>query len=175
MIWESSHWKEPLLKSATWLRRVRFSENTSERTIVKIEKEIFIGFYSIRKLLETVKVTDSTKRKKYELEWNPNIEKPNHLNWHKIDRLYNLSQRNTENRDIGFICNLFIHSYVFILSGEDKLDGIYVTSDKFKNKKLYFVSLDNILSIYRLVGHDYPSSSVFTKNLETGEFEGQVW
>jgi len=175
MIWESSHWKEPLLKSASWLRRVRFGENTQERTFVKIEKEIFIGFYSIRKLLETVKVTDATKSKKYELEWFPNIEKPNHLNWHKIDRLYNLNQRNKENRDIGFICNLFIHSYVFIISGEDKLDGVYVTSDNFKNKKVYFVSLDNILSIYRLVGRNYPSGSEFIKNSETGEFEGRVW
>ena len=175
MIWESSHWKEPLLKSASWLRSVRLSENTQERTFVRIEKEIFIGFYSIRKLLETVKVTDDTKSMKYELEWSPSVGKTNHLNWHNIERLYKLEQRNKENRDIGFICNLFMHSYVFMVHGESRLEGVYVTSDNLKNKKLYFVSLDNILSIYRLVGRDYPSKSEFIMNPITGEYEGKVW
>jgi hypothetical protein len=175
MIWESSHWKEPLLKSATWLRKIRFGENTQERTYVKIEKELFIGFYSIRKLLETVKITDATKNKKYEIEWYKNTEKVNHLNWHKIDKLYNLNKKNKECRDIGFICNLIIHSYVFIISGDDTFSGVYVSSDSMKNKKLYFISIENILSIFRLVGRDYPSSSAFIKNSETGEYEGSVW
>lgn len=175
MIWESSHWKEPLLKSATWLRKIRFGENTQERTYVKIEKEIFIGFYSIRKLLETVKITDATKNKKYEIEWYPNIKQVNYINWHKIDELYDLNKRNKEYRDIRYICNLFIHSYVFIISEEENLNGIYVSSDSIKNKKIYFISIENILSIYRLVGRDYPSGSAFSRNSETGEREGNIW
>ena len=163
MIWESSYWKEPLLKSALWLEKINLSENTQEHIFVRIEKELFIGFYSIRKLLETVKLTDATKSKKYELEWNPNIEEPNHFNWHNIDRLYNLNQSSKESRDIGFICNLFIHSYVFIISGQNKLDGVYISTDKLKEEKVYFVSLENILSIYRLVGRDYSSAAEYIK------------
>ena len=175
MIWESVYWKEPLLKSAAWLRSVRLSGATQERTLVKIEKEIFIGFYSIRKLLETLKVTDSTKNKKFELEWFQNSKKPNYLNWYHIERFYDLTKSNKESRDIGYICNLFIHSYVFLISGEGKIYGSYVSTDKLKNKKLYFVSLNNILSIFRLVGRDYPSSSQFVKKPETCEFKGKVW
>ena len=68
-----------------------------------------------------------------------------------------------------------MHSYVFMVHGESRLEGVYVTSDNLKNKKLYFVSLDNILSIYRLVGRDYPSKSEFIMNPITGKYEGKVW
>ena len=60
MIWESSYWKEPLLKSATWLRKIRLSENTQERTFVRIEKELFIGFL-IKAQLHLVKRTAQVK------------------------------------------------------------------------------------------------------------------
>jgi hypothetical protein len=169
MIWESSYWKEPLLDAATWLRRVRFRENTSEKTLVRIEKEIFLGFYSVRKLLETIKVSDATKKQQYELTWHQNIKPVDWLNNHKINDLYDLQASSQESCDIGFICNLFIHSYVFVIAGEDKLDGIYVASDRTKNKKLYFISIETILAILRLVGRDYPVHAVYEREPETGE------
>ena len=54
MIYDSFYWKEPLLQTANWLRRVRLSERTSERTYVRVEREVFVGFYSIRKLFDTL-------------------------------------------------------------------------------------------------------------------------
>jgi len=108
MIWESSYWKEPLIKAADWLRRVRFRENTREVTFVRIEKEIFVGFYAIRKLLDTVTVADSTKKQTYELVWYPNIRSVDMLNWHRLEELYNMKRERKETRDIRFICNLFI-------------------------------------------------------------------
>lgn len=120
MIWESSDWKQPLLKSAKWLRSVKFSDRTQERTFVRIEKELFIGFYSIRKLLETLKISDSTKKLTFEVEWYSNKEPVHDLNWHHLDRLYDLSSRHLETRDMGFLCNQFIHSYVFVVAGRHR-------------------------------------------------------
>ncbi|CCG95774.1 hypothetical protein DET61_1154 [Marinobacter nauticus] len=175
MIWESSDWKEPLLKSAKWLRSVKFSDRTQEKTFVRIEKELFIGFYSIRKLLETLKVSDSTKKLKFEVEWYPNKEPVHDLNWHHLDRLYDLSSRHLETRDIGFLCNQFIHSYVFVVAGDAEIDGVYIASDKIRNKKVYFVSLQNILRAFRVVGRDYPANLQFTRDPVTGETRGSAW
>lgn len=175
MIWESSYWKEPLLKAATWLRRVRFRETTREATLVRIEKEIFVGFYGIRKLLDTVKVSDSTKKQNYELVWHPNIKPVDTLNWHRFDELYDMEREGRETRDIRFLCNLFIHSFVFIVNGEDRLEGVYVASDMTKNKKLYYVPLGHILTIFRLVGRDYPANLSFERIQETGELKSRVW
>ena len=175
MIWESSYWKEPLLDAATWLRRVRFRESTSEKTFVRIEKEIFLGFYSVRKLLETVKVSDSTKNAKYQVTWYPNIKRVDWLNNHRLAELYDFGKPGQESRDIGFISNLFIHSFVFAPAGEERLEGAFVASDRTINQKCYFVPLSVIQSIFRLVGRDYPSHLSFERDPQTGDLSSNAW
>ena len=62
------------------------------------------------------------------------------MNWHKIDSLYNLEI----DVDVTFllreVCNQVIHSYVFIVSEnvEGYFSGIFVTSDRQRNKELFF-------------------------------------
>lgn len=176
MIWESCYWKEPLLESAKYLRRLRLTDRTTERTFVRIEKEIMLGFYSVRKLLDTFKVSDSSKKLKYDVFWHKNIRPVTYHNWHHIDELYDLEKNHTESRDIRFICDKFIHSYVFILAEEDmRLKGFYITTDTLKNKKCYFVSTDSVISIFRTIGRDYPANFQHSVNTETGEIESSVW
>ena len=174
MIWESGYWKVPLLSAAKWLCAVRLSERTCESTYVRIEKEIFFGFYSIRKLLDTVKVSNATKATTYKLTWSPNVKPVDDLNWHQLDKCYDLSTEHTEIRDIRYLCDQFIHSYVFIVAGEFRIDGIYVASDRVRNKKVYFVPLPHILHAFRLIGRDYPSTLVHVKDPNTGEKRGRA-
>ena len=68
-----------------------------------------------------------------------------------------------QQRDIEFICNLFVHSYVFVVSGHSPLEGVFVSTDRQKNKRVYFVSLKNIVKIFRIVGRDYPRESTFIR------------
>jgi hypothetical protein len=52
MIWESCYWKEPLLEMAGRLRALKAGRHRlTEKRLVELERDIFIGFYSIRKLL----------------------------------------------------------------------------------------------------------------------------
>ncbi len=55
MIWESSYWKEPLLENAERLKQLSVSSVDDEADFVVIEKDIFLGFYTIRKLMDTAK------------------------------------------------------------------------------------------------------------------------
>ena len=176
MIWESGYWKDPLLKSADYLRRVRLTDKTTERTFVRIEKEVLMGFYSVRKLLDTYKVSDKCKRQRYDLLWHKNIKTVTYLNWHHVDELYDLENDNTETRDIRFVCDKFIHSYIFLPDeDEGRLRGFFVTTDRLKNVKCYFVSIDDVVSIFRSVGRDYPSNFSQTVNMENGEIESSAW
>jgi len=72
MIYESHYWKEPLLTPARWLSGLRLSENTRE--------SLMLGFYSLRKLIETIKIYDSTKKIKFDIQWYTNTKKVNWLN-----------------------------------------------------------------------------------------------
>lgn len=174
MIWESAYWKDPLLKSADYLRRVRLSEKTSELTFVRIEKEVFLGFYAVRKLLDTFKISDSTKKIDFNLVVHPAIRRVDYLNWHDLDKNYDLSSRKSETRDMRFLCNQFIHSYVFIIGEtEGRLDGFFVASDRDRHSKCYFVDLKHVLKIFRTIGRDYPSISSFHRD-DSGQWNGQV-
>lgn len=158
MIWESSYWKEPLLTSAEYLRRVRINERTSEKTLVRIEKELFIGFYTIRKLIEARKITDKTRDQIFNLVSHKAKHNVNHMNWHHLDQNYELEQKTNEQHNLEFVCNQFIHSFLFSpLEDNGRLAGVFVSSDREKNKKCYYLTRHQLRTALRSVGNDYSS------------------
>ncbi|ELA9373332.1 hypothetical protein QUO16_004659 [Vibrio parahaemolyticus] len=173
MIWESSYWKEPLLESASRLRKFSTSTISDELDFVTIEKDIFLGFYTIRKLMDTAKISTANKEITLALKYYPNIKSVDYLNWHKIDELYDLDSNRQETRKVRFVCNLMIHSYVFLpdLTEDQQLNGFYFASDTDKNKKLYHLGVTDVIDTFELFGNDYPSKSAMTRNEDTGEWE----
>lgn len=173
MIDDSYPWKKSLLNAATWLDRLRMDEKNASRSLVRIEKELFIGFYAIRKLLDTFKVTDKTKAKTFDLKWSPRIRTVDYLNWHRIDKNFDLKTKRSETRSIRFLCDQFVHSYVFViqLGRGGRLSGVYVSSDRARDAKLYFVGLRQLLSAFRAVATDDPMRVSATRNGQTGQFE----
>ena len=177
MILESSYWKDPLLDSALRLLESPSDENFNEAEMVQIEKDIFIGFYAVRKLMDTIKIKDSTKNLKVKLRCSPNIKKVNLRNKHRIDELYNLKKFNQESRTLKFVCDQIVHSYIFMIEEKEdgKISGFYFTSDRDKEKKLYYITVQEVIDIFNLVGNDYPNNLHMVKNLETGEFNTKIW
>lgn len=176
MIHESKYWKDPLLRAATWLSNLRVSDDElGEKSLVRAEREIFIGFYAIRKLLETFKISKTTKELKLELfAYKAKIGKlTDYFNRTEIDKLFELDQPMKEQRDIGFLCNQVVHSYVFLISINDdgKLEGFFISSDSMRYKKLYFIELAQVINVFRIVGKDYPANMHLQRNAATGQWE----
>jgi hypothetical protein len=159
MISESYFWKQPLLEMAERLASLKSSGDLSEGHLIQIERDIFLGFYSVRKLFEApAKVTDAARAMKIPLIWHPNRRVVNWRNNHKIDELYDLSIRRTEDRNVSFICGRIIHSFVFCPCTDDHgLCGIFFTSDTDKGNRLYYIDIDEVIGIFERVGSDYPS------------------
>jgi hypothetical protein len=166
MITESHFWKVPLLRSASWLERLRVVEATSERSLVRIERELFNGFYGVRKLLETFAVSSSTKKKEFSLAYFPCVKRVDYFNAHRIEELFDFESKSSETRDIGFLCNQFIHSYVFqvVLREDGAFDGALISSDRLRQEKLFLVESVQILDTFRLVGRDYPAEMHLSRN-----------
>ena len=131
-----------------------------DRTIIfLLEKEIFLGFFCIRKLMESNKVSTKLQKEKIELAVYPAGRKPiTLLNQDEFSELYDLYGGNTEMISYWDICNQFIHSSIFspFISTDQSLVGIYMASDWAKKKKLYYITLIQILKILRTVGNNYP-------------------
>lgn len=174
MIWESSDWKKSLLDIAKRLKEFKEIENLTNKQFIQIEKDIFIGFYSIRKLIDTVtKITDNTKNLKVTILWHPNIKNVTFRNYHFVNELYDLHKQQQEERDIYFISSRIIHSFIFapLLNEQKGLNGILFSSDIDKNKKIYYMDIDLVIKIFTTVGHDYPSSIEMSINSETNKEE----
>jgi len=177
MIWESHHWKEPLIESAAAFEDFAQHTELSEEDLVKVEIDVFIGFYSIRKLMDTMTISDSTKNLKLVLAWHPNVKNVHEWNSHRLDKLYDFRVTNQETRSIRFICNQIIHSFVFAPVENDRgnLEGIVFSSDKDRNNKLYFMDTKQLVEVFRLIGNDYPAHLMRERDPNTGEFKTKVW
>jgi hypothetical protein len=92
MIILASYWKKPLLAMAKRLRKCQTAGELSARTLTQVEKDIFFGFYSIRKLVETIaQVTDESKKLRVDLIWyKTRNRRVNWINYLLLEKLYDL-------------------------------------------------------------------------------------
>lgn len=160
MIYESLYWKEDLIKVAEKLSKREKQKRWNEKTFVSVEKDIFISFYAIRKLIEANKISTSLSNKDFSVSFFKNKGKPvTQLNWHKIEALYDFEVEIKEKINLKILCNLFIHSYVFIIDfNKDNFDGILVNSDFSKNNKLFKIPFELIIYVFKEVGKNYPAN-----------------
>jgi hypothetical protein len=174
MIWESHFWEDDLLKKAARLRRVKTQRRWPESRLAKLEQTLMLGFYGIRKLHEAVKLSTSTMQQRVPLITYPwsgkNVTK---LNWHNLDKLYDFEAASTEEHDLLFLCNQFVHSYVFCpaFDNHGRLDGVLFASDRQRHKALLLAAIDQVAGLFDQVGNDYPNTRHSLLNAKTGEYD----
>lgn len=173
MIPDGYYWKKPLLEMARRLKKSNAFAEPSDAQLARIERDVFIGFYSVRKLIESeAKVTDAIKRMKVNVEWYPNRLPVTWRNNHRIDDLYDLSSPGKEIRDIEFVCGRIIHSFVFVPVWDEHGHGLATfmfTSDIDRNKKLYSLSVDEVIQIFESFGSNYPRNIIWRIDPVTGD------
>jgi len=147
MIYKSYYWKKELIKLSRKLtKRLTQTNWWTEVQHGTFEKEIMIGFYIIRKLIEANKLSNeivSTKIKGFKF---PNIGKTIHvMNNHRFYEFFNFDNPKPNNFNLIFLANQIVHSYLFSPSFDPEdfsLNGIHFSSDKDRNTWLYEISID---------------------------------
>ncbi|GAA0539206.1 hypothetical protein GCM10009098_03440 [Rheinheimera aquimaris] len=160
MIHESSYWKNDLIKLANKLELRLVQVRWGEKSLYTLEKEIFIGFYSIRKLIESKKISDSLKEKVFEVKQFSYKGSPNSIFMHFEESDYDLSKANSAKFTIAQLCNQFIHSHHFLpffVNGKN-LIGFFFCSDYKRTSGIYLITLFDIVEIYRNIGSNYPAT-----------------
>lgn len=175
MITESYYWKKPLLAGAKVIRKYMDAGDISDAQFARIEREIFIGFYAIRKLLEAAgKVSAETRAMKISLKkYKKRADQPI-VDWYNRSEfweLYDLDKPAQELRDLLYVAHRMVHSFIFILSGGDDGHGAFFTSDRDKDNCLNFISTDEIVRVFEVVGQDYPSGLHVWRDEATGEMK----
>ena len=174
MIWESHFWKDDLLKKAKSLQQCRRRCNWSETQLGRLEQGVMLGFYSIRKLADAGKLSAATMTQELSLAAYKWLGKPvTKLNWHHIDRLYDLENAATESRSLLKLCHQFVHSFIFIpdFDGDDKLSGFMFASDHQRQTALLRIGITDVVAVFKQVGKDYPATAFRTFNQKKGDYE----
>jgi hypothetical protein len=180
MIWESHYWKEDLARLAVCLQKRSKQRQWSERSLAKLEKEIFLGFYSVRKLLEARKLSEREVLRI--IPANSYYPSGNHrisfFNWNrKLFDAFDITKPKKTTVTTVFLCNQIIHSYAYQEKFDDhgRLTGVYVSSDRQKHKTLYFIALKEIIKVFKAVGHDYPTRLEAKYDEKLGDYVVKHW
>ena len=164
MIYESHFWKDELHAVAEKLRKRRTQRRWPESSFAKLEKEVMIGFYSIRKLHEASKLSNATVDQQIPVSvFSPTGKTVHKLNWTYIWEHYDLESPTQESRDALFLCHQFVHSYIFypdFSEDENLLEGLFFASDRQRHKGLLRISIEEIAVLFDEAGSDYPSVSI---------------
>lgn len=170
MIHESIYWKDDLLKLAQSLERRILQTRWGNKNLFVVEKEIFLGFYAIRRLVESKKVSDSISKHKHNLKEFAYSGDPNSLVTHMRNTEYDLTSGKTVQLTTIDLCNQFIHSHHFVpfLPDGKHLVGFFFCSDRKRTSGIYLITIFDVVSIYRSVGSNYPAS-MHMERLQNGK------
>lgn len=174
MIWESHFWKDDLLKYARALQIKTKQRVWRESSGVAVEKTVFLGFYSIRKLLEAKKLSSSFESLQVPaLIYPPTGKAVTLMNWHKTDLLFDMDHPKRTKITLPDLANQAIHSYVFHhgVTDEGGLSFILLASDRQRKKGLFRISIRQIISVFRKVGKNYPWKSEYHLDPKTGDYK----
>jgi hypothetical protein len=154
MVWESWCWRTDLKKFADSLRKRQKQKRWLDRSLARCEQTIMVGFFYVRKLIESRKLSRDFADRQVKVTAYPTKGKHVHLlNLRRdVDELFDLDAPKQTTMKIEDLANQLIHSYIFYLSMEEEgqLNGFLVASDRIRNKELLQVSSLDVIKIFEL-------------------------
>jgi hypothetical protein len=160
MIWDSLDWKRDLLKLAKRMEARRTQSRWPPKSLYGVERDFFTGFYIVRRLREAGKLSDEVSYCRLQLHRYPSTdERATFMNWHNLDALYDFARQAHQHAELAFVCNQFIHSYVFmpVISPETRgLEGALFNSDRHRDT-LFEIPVVEVISTWMRVATDNPS------------------
>lgn len=160
MITEPQYWKTEILNCASSLRDKIDQKRWSSVSIGHLERMTMSACYGVRKLYESGYIDETKFHEPIQLRNHPTLGKGiTSENWRDIDLYYDLKNSYVEDHKFSFLCNQFIHSFVFIpvLKGgsDNGLQGIAFNSDRSKKNSLYYVEIWKLIDALAKSGDGY--------------------
>lgn len=155
---ESVYWKEELKRIAQTLRPASRPRRWSERAANIVERDISVGFFIVRKLIELYKVSSRTASMQLNVFSTPSIKNITRTNSHDLEENYNWAIEKSGTLDVSYACNQCIHSYLMFVFRDKKrnLSDLIVASDYDRNKKVWRIPVSEILRLFDVASKDYP-------------------
>ena len=170
---ESRYWKEELSRIAKTIKPLRKPRQWSERACCVVERDLMIGFFIIRRLIELNKVSSRTRDFSMKVYSCPTRKiKITRLDGHWIPDGYDLENEKTETKKPTYISNQFIHAYTsFVLRDETRnWSDVYVISNFDRNDCIWRIPISVIRELFELASDDYPSRLEYVFDPSKGDY-----
>lgn len=166
MIWESRYWKKELRIITSRIEKNINRTAFSDASYARFEKDLLIGFFMIRKLIDSEKISDEVVNKRIKIV-KCKLHEGQVIDigtTHKFYEKYDLRKFKKDEIELRVLCNLAIHSLVFspVVVEGNGVSGILVNTDN-TDKDLFGISLINIHSIFYNVYTDDIQSLQFVR------------
>jgi len=174
---ESCYWKEELQRIVRSIRPVAKPRRWSDRAHNIIERDLVIGFFLLRRLIELHKVSSTTRDQKINVFLHRTKGKNvTLLNEHHIMELYNIDSEVPVTKKPLYIANQFIHAYTSLVARDKNRNwsDVFVVSDYDRNDCIWRVPIPVIRKLFRTAAEDYPYYSKFDFNPNKGDYDIQT-
>ena len=156
------------------LDRRAATRRSTEKRAAAIERTVLLGAYVMRKLDDSKKLSTSWRGRAIRcVRHEPVGPRPNLANWQAIDVHYDLDRSRREVLGARALCDMVIHSYIFLLLGaEDRsVAGFLVTSDTRRADGLWRIGVGDFVRLMEQTADDRPTSILMVRDDETDEYE----
>ena len=171
---ESRYWKEELARIAGDLAPVSKPPRWSERAHCVLERDLMIGFFIVRRLIELNKVSTLTGKGSVSLfsyaAVGTNVTR---LNSHEIEALYDMGREVPARKSTYYVSNQFIHAYTSFIERDEgrNWSDVLVVSDRARNDCIWLVPVPEIRRVFMVAASDYPHSVTMAFNDKTGDYD----
>ncbi len=155
MIVQPDWWRNDLLKTARKLEARYRQKRWAPRSLQSFEKELFIGFFVIRKLFESKQVDKTLQGRHVSVTaYTINdaikgaLTKRDHL------AIFDAGKGQRQPFTIFKLCHQFIHSFVFFpfIPVHTPTGVFFSSNDHLEKHQVYYMRLLDVLQIYWSVG-----------------------
>jgi hypothetical protein len=171
---ESRYWKEELHRIAQTLRYAQNPPRWSERAHCVLERDLMIGFFMVRRLIELRKVSSLTRNDKLSVFAYKAVGKNvTRLNGYAIWELYDMKQEVPESAKPLYIANQFVHAYTSFVARDESRNwsDVFVVSDYDRNDCIWRVPVSEIRRIFCIAADDYPHTTRMVFNEKRGDYD----
>ena len=157
MISDSVPWREHLWKAATALEKRASSVRWTDRTSFLVERDLMNGMFAIRRLIESAKTSSNLPKERVSCGMHPLTGRvPKIYDRWSFWEHYDMESKQQTQLTVTELVTIFIHSFVldFYPTSEDGQAMIWVVSDRDRHKRLYSVTLERAIDLFRRVGSE---------------------
>lgn len=167
MISDSLPWRNELARLAVALREYASSSTWDGRTEYDIERDVMLGMFVIRRLIEAYKSSSRLPTRRVKVRHFRLLgEEPRPLDRWSVERYYDLKHPQSAELDVESLFHEFIHSFILSIYVDEQHRpvGVFIASERTKRRHIYEVDLTLIADLYDYVADENVWYGLFTRD-----------